>query len=261
VSTVLNVSGGKGLRMKPVALDLFCGAGGASAGLSDAGFDVVGIDRKLYRRDGTVRNPILFDWHELDIAGLESVDGDFDFIWASPPCQAFCTERNTKTAKTELVNLIPHARRLIEASGLPGVIENVPRAPLRPDLVLDGRMVGIPDMVRKRYFEFINCPAPFPSPQPVCEKAEQVCCLSGDSFPSRWVADREKRTKQIGGYRAFGELLADGKRAEALAWKRRVIGCDWMTWQECNNAVPRKYAELIGRHVQEELSQMQGLCE
>lgn len=240
------------VKMNPIALDLFCGAGGASAGLADAGFDVVGIDRKLYRRDGTVRNPILFDWHELDIAGLDSVDGDVDFIWASPPCQAFSSARNAKTAKTEPVNLIPHARRLIEASGLPGVIENVPRAPLRPDLVLDGRMVGIPDMVRKRYFEFINCHAPFPSPQPVCERAVHVCCLAGN-FPSRWCADRARRAEQIGGYRAFGELLAAGKRAEALAWKRRVIGCDWMTWQECNDAVPRKYAEFIGRHVRGQL--------
>jgi len=230
--------------VKPIALDLFCGAGGASAGLSDAGFDVVGIDRKLYRRDGTVRNPILFDWHELDIAGLDSVDGDVDFIWASPPCQAFSSARNAKTAKTEPVNLIPHARRLIEASGLPGVIENVPRAPLRPDLVLDGRMVGIPDMVRKRYFEFINCHAPFPPPQPVCEKAEQVVCLCGYN-PNQ----RKPARSYMTGWQEFMRMCREGERDVALAWKRRVIGCDWMTWQECNDAVPRKYAELIGRHV------------
>lgn len=29
---------------KPVLLDLFCGAGGASVGYARAGFDVVGVD-------------------------------------------------------------------------------------------------------------------------------------------------------------------------------------------------------------------------
>ena len=31
-------------RFKPTALDLFCGAGGASVGLYQAGFEVYGID-------------------------------------------------------------------------------------------------------------------------------------------------------------------------------------------------------------------------
>ena len=30
--------------MKPLALDLFCGGGGACEGLQRAGFDVVGVD-------------------------------------------------------------------------------------------------------------------------------------------------------------------------------------------------------------------------
>lgn len=33
--------------MKPLALDLFCGAGGVSMGLLRAGFEVIGVDPRL----------------------------------------------------------------------------------------------------------------------------------------------------------------------------------------------------------------------
>ena len=65
------------------ALDLFCGAGGATRGLQDAGFHVTGVDHQpqpRYCGDVLVQGDALaFDWRSLQ---------EFDFIWASPPCQA-----------------------------------------------------------------------------------------------------------------------------------------------------------------------------
>jgi site-specific DNA-cytosine methylase len=55
-------------RRIPRALDLFCCAGGASMGLARAGFIVTGVD--------------------VEEQSEYPLDG-FDFIWASPPCQAF----------------------------------------------------------------------------------------------------------------------------------------------------------------------------
>lgn len=237
---------------KPVVLDLFCGAGGASRGLANAGFDVIGVDRKLFRRDGSCRNPVLRSAIEEEIDddwAVNSVRGSipFDFIWASPPCQAFSSARDNRTAKRPAVNLIPMTRRLIEASGKPGVIENVPRAPIRCDFMLEGPMVGIPDMVRRRHFEFIGLRPPMPVLATV-EKAEQVCCLCGNN-PNQ----RKPHRSYLTGWQEFMRMCREGERDKALSWKRRVIGCEWMSWQECNDAVPVAYAELIGRHVMRHL--------
>ena len=116
------------------ALDLFCGGGGAARGILAAGFDeIVGIDiadhRKAYPGHfilGDALNPP---------ARLE----DFDFVWASPPCQAFslATYGSGKAHRDDLPNLIPHTRELLSAHPWTA-IENVRHAPVRPDVVLTG---------------------------------------------------------------------------------------------------------------------------
>jgi len=169
------------LPKRPRALDLFCGAGGASLGLRAAGFEVHGVDIALRRKDGSMRNPMIARGREEDVSNLGPGDlQGYDFVWASPPCQAFSAARRLHgkgRAKTATVNLIPMTRRLITLAGVPGVIENVPGAPLREDLTLSGPQVGEPGMLRKRKFEFINLQPP-PAPAEVCARGEDLVSLS-----------------------------------------------------------------------------------
>ena len=67
---------------KPLALDLFCGGGGACIGMQQAGFEVVGIDIKPHKN---------YPGHfiQADIHDLPLLIKDFDFVWSSPPCQKF----------------------------------------------------------------------------------------------------------------------------------------------------------------------------
>lgn len=71
--------------MKPRALDLFCGAGGATRGLQLAGFHVTGVDIKPqphYCGDEFIQTDALLMRPRL----LRVI---YKYIWASPPCQAY----------------------------------------------------------------------------------------------------------------------------------------------------------------------------
>jgi DNA (cytosine-5)-methyltransferase 1 len=126
--------------MKPKALDLFCGAGGASMGLHRAGFDVTGVDI-----NDQPRYPFKFRIADALRYPLEG----FDFIWASPPCQ-FASEAGH--AKHKHPNLIPATRERLRDRA--SVIENVDgaRDHLKRPFMLCGTMFGLP-IWRHRWFE------------------------------------------------------------------------------------------------------------
>jgi DNA (cytosine-5)-methyltransferase 1 len=92
------------------ALDLFCGAGGASMGLHRAGFDVTGVDIKKQPR-------YPFRFVQADALRAPFDLREFDFIWASPPCQGFCDLKAMYNAK-EHPNLIPQTSERREAMGI-----------------------------------------------------------------------------------------------------------------------------------------------
>ena len=111
------------------ALDLFCGAGGASMGLHRAGFEVVGVDIEPQPHYPFGDYPFRDRFVQAD--ALEAINravarSSFDFIWASPPCQSFTAYKRRKDHVRPRENLIPVVRESLRGSGIPYVIENVP---------------------------------------------------------------------------------------------------------------------------------------
>lgn len=88
---------------KPIALDLFCGCGGTTQGLRDAGFTVVGaIDIDPYAISTyEINHPEVKVWKQ-DIRSLKELTikrslhirkGELDLLVGCPPCQGFSSMR------------------------------------------------------------------------------------------------------------------------------------------------------------------------
>ncbi|MFF0745728.1 DNA methylase [Streptomyces sp. NPDC004111] len=144
-----------GLRV----LDLFSCAGGAAMGYHRAGFDVDGVDLvprpnypfPQYQGDALTHLERLLTTGDI---------GQYAFVHTSPPCQAGCALTVGTNASQgwgrDHVQLIPELRTLLEATGLPYVIEQPNgRAPVRRDLTLCGEMFGL-GVLRHRTFELGN---------------------------------------------------------------------------------------------------------
>jgi DNA (cytosine-5)-methyltransferase 1 len=224
---------------RPRLLDLFCGAGGAAMGYHRAGFDVVGVDIKPQPR-----YPFTFAQMDAMEVLRELTEAPpnaytvYDAIHASPPCQAFSVA--SKVHGRSHPDLITPLRPLLQQTGLPWVIENVPGAPLEDPVLLCGSMVGL-DLQRHRLFE-----CSFPVLVPSCHHGWQL-----PRFPPNRSGRRGRLARVIsvvghGGPRA--DAAEGGGKAKVEEW-RRVMEIPWMTRNELAEAVPPAYTELIGHQL------------
>ena len=197
---------------RPLAIDLFCGAGGAAMGLYRAGFDVIGVDHIPQPR-----YPFPFVLGDA----LEQADmlAFADFVWASPPCQAFSKTRAIH-GKT-YPNLIPQTRAMLAGLSVQTAIENVPSAPLNDPVMLCGTMFGL-RVIRHRCFE-IN----FPIMTPECGRHGATNSHRGYSTGAEFITVAGNNYRRIEG---------------AIA-----MGIDWMqTRAELSEAIPPAYSRFIG---------------
>ena len=211
------------MNQRPAALDLYCGGGGAARGLIASGFDVVGVDRA----DHSISYP---GWFVRGDALRPPMDlSRFDLVWASPPCQAFSVA--TPPHKRDVhPDLIEATRRVLSLSRR-SVMENVPGAPIRRNIVLDGPTVGLFEIARRRVFELRG----FWMWQPVRPRVTRA----------RPPIEASVR----GGKRSTGRGRR-GNRYVSKAQTARALGLPTdcpMTCREMGESVPPAYAELIGR--------------
>lgn len=202
------------------ALDLFCKAGGASMGLHQAGFEVVGVDIEL--QPGYPFQFFKYDALKITLHDIRQ----FDLIWASPPCQAHTSLNKMHNAKKH-IDLIPQTRSLLQAAGKPYIIENVPRSPLVDPVVLCGSMFGLgtntAELRRHRLFETsfrLNAPC-------VCQhgiKSRVIGVYGGHGRDRRRITNTQDFS---------------------VADRRKAMGIDWMNGMELSQAIPPAYSKYI----------------
>lgn len=206
-------------RTRPLAIDLFCCAGGASMGLARAGFSVSGVDiaeQKNY--------PFKFkqsDALEISLRG-------FDFVWASPPCQHFSSMSGCRVGlKDKYPDLIEATRNKLKAWGGPYIIENVAGSPLVDPVLLCGTMFGR-NLYRHRLFESnIRLTAPI--------------------HPAHVIPASKA------GHWTPGTIISVAGNFAPVALARKEMGINWTNRSELAEAIPPYFSEYLGKQIISEL--------
>lgn len=220
--------------------DLYCCQGGAARGYQMAGAHVTGFD--ISRQPRYIGD--VFEKRDVLAITAEELRDRFDFIHASPKCQGFTELNNDKSRHP---NQIPATRALLEATGLPYVIENVRAA--APHLInpvsLTGTMFGLHmvtstgqrfDLSRERLFE-ANWPLMAPDdPGP----AHPIVNVFGGHVRCR--SGLYRTGKGTGKTVDF-----PGEDRPALA--AQAMGMPWATMGGMSEAVPPAFTKWIGEQL------------
>lgn len=211
-------------------------------GLYRAGFDVIGVDIEPQKRypfsfvQGDALNP------PFDLAR-------FDLVWASPVCKDYSILTRINKLRDRHPRQIEAVRAMLVAGGAPmWVIENVPGAPIRADVVLEGGQFDL-DVIRRRHFEVCGFPAPFGLAREQLRKATDggLATVAGKGANNAWNIIR----RSSGGRLKWRDLPEPLRRRlserNCVAGWRAAMGIDWMTRDGLAQAVPPAYSEFIGR--------------
>jgi DNA (cytosine-5)-methyltransferase 1 len=213
------------------ALDLYCGAGGVTRGLQTAGFTVTGVDiipQKNYCGDEFVWMDVLDYLKTADLSR-------FDFIWASPPCQAYTSLRRAPGRHRD-ADLVGPTRKALGRVGLPYCIENVVGAPLIDPVQLCGSMFGLETdryprgyrIERHRLFE-----TSFPLLAPVCQHDKRpVLGVYGGHF-------RDRRRPTGVNHKPNSNVPTE------LGYRAMEIPFGSMTTAEISDAIPPAYSKFV----------------
>lgn len=224
---------------RPILLDLFCGAGGAGMGYFLAGFDVIGIDI----------NPqpeYPFHFIQADIMRARIPWHKVKAVHASPPCQvhSITASINKRFGPTKHVDLVPQTRRMLDRSGLPYIIENVPGAPLIDPVTLCGSMFNLHtrdyELKRHRLFE-----SNITLPQPACQ------CGSKRAVSVMGAHGTYRRSAvSVAGHGGLYRQKGVSSRGESMPPRGlcvQLMGMPWVTkFNGLAQAIPPAYTAFLG---------------
>ncbi|MBT0771368.1 DNA cytosine methyltransferase [Kineosporia sp. J2-2] len=204
----------------PRLVDLCCCQGGASRGYTDAGFVVTGVD--IFPQP---RYP--YPFHQADAIEFAAQHGaGFDAIAASFPCQAYTA--CWQIQRREHPQLIDIGREVLNRTGRPWVMENVPGAPLHDPVELCMCMfTSEPGTYRPRWFE------------------------TGGGFilPRMEHRPHTKKHTKMGRPPRPDEVMHVVGNFSGVAAARAAMGIDWMTRDGLREAIPPVYTRWIGEHL------------
>lgn len=226
--------------MKPKLLDLYCKAGGCSAGYVKAGFEVIGVDIKPQPN---------YPYEFIQADALEILKNhdflrQFDVIHASPPCQKHSKARSLSLARNggqygDHLDLIPETRELLQATGKPYIIENVAGSPLINPVKLFGSQFKNLYTQRERWFE-----SNILLMEPEQERVKMRTPAAGNGIGE----DGSISICGSGGVRGL-----NAKQIQ-LYWGFAMGGIDWMTRDELAEAIPPAYTEFLGRQLKQHVT-------
>lgn len=228
---------------RPRLLDLFCGAGGAAMGYHMAGFDVIGVDI-----NPSPHYP--FEFIQRDVMDLNPrhIARSFAAVHASPPCQLYSvTNRSHMGGRRPHLDLVRGARMLLEETGLPWIIENVPGAPLREPVVLCGSSFGL----RVRRHRLFECSFKVRDVPP-CDHGWQ------DRHKPYQVKEYKNGLK----IKASGvvTVVGHGQNIANKSWiysSSVAMGIDWMVTKDICQAIPPLYTRFLGKQLMEVINALQ----
>lgn len=213
-------------------LDLFCGAGMASDGYAQAGFEPAGVD--IVQRDSY---PYTFNCADaLEVLQDREFIQRFDLIHASPPCQAHTRAKHLRTAqggKSRHGDLLTPTLAALRMYDIPWVVENVVGSPGMDGAVIEcGSAYGL-KVRRHRLFL-----ASFPLVGSGCKHKEQgkpigVYHVMGDTCK--------------GVCKKTGKLVIGGSTAKTVEEGRWAMGVTRaISWNELKEGIPPAYTKHVG---------------
>lgn len=195
---------------QPIALDLYCCQGGVSQGLAEAGFQVVGVD---------IEPQPHYPFPFIRADAVTTLPRGFDFVWASPPCQAYSLAQRIQGNNHP--DLIEPTRAMLREAGIPYVIENVAGAPLNNPILLCGSMFGLMTY-RHRLFE---CSFPIEVPP---------------------HPEHTAPTQKMGRPVRDGEMMHIVGNFSGVQRARDIMRTQWMNRDGLREAIPPAFAKHIG---------------